>query len=374
MSGIYIHIPFCKSRCYYCDFYSCTEVTSIDKYVEVVKTEIRDRKEYLNAPVETVYFGGGTPSLLSSKHISEILEVIKENFNLIPNPEITFEANPDDLSTRYLKELARTDVNRLSIGIQSLDSYFLKLMNRRHTEEQALTCVEHAQRFGFDNISIDIIYGIPWLTTKELLTTLQKIGSLRIQHLSAYHITYEENTVFDTLKSRGFITPISDDESYNQYMSVVDWATKNNFIHYEISNFGKLGRFSKHNSNYWKQMSYLGVGAAAHSYNIHSRRWNVGNLHEYLKYKESNGKIFEEEKLSKTDRFNELLLTSLRTSWGIDIEKIREEFGHEKAQIIHSIAERYEKAGYITFEKNTAILTDKGFFIYDNIISDMFSD
>lgn len=312
--------------------------------------------------------------MLSSKHISEILETINDNFEVVENPEITFEANPDDLSTRYLKELARISVNRLSIGIQSLDSYFLKLMNRRHTEEQALTCIEHAQRFGFDNISIDIIYGIPWLTTKELLTTLQKIGSLRIQHLSAYHITYEENTVFDTLKTKGFITPISDDESYAQYMSIVEWATKNNFIHYEISNFGKLGRFSKHNSNYWKQMPYLGIGTAAHSYNIGSRRWNVESLHEYLKYGERHGKIYKEEQLTKNDRFNELLLTSLRTSWGIDIEKIRQEFGHDQANLIHSIAERYEKSGYLTIEKNTAILTDKGFFISDKIISEMFSD
>jgi oxygen-independent coproporphyrinogen-3 oxidase len=374
MSGIYIHIPFCKSRCYYCDFFSCTEVTAIDRYVDVLKTEIRDRKNYLNIPVETIYFGGGTPSLLNSKHISDLLETINDNFEVVENPEITFEANPDDLSTRYLKELARTSVNRLSIGIQSLDSYFLKLMNRRHTEEQALTCIEHAQRFGFDNISIDIIYGIPWLTTKELLTTLQKIGSLRIQHLSAYHITYEENTVFDTLKTKGFITPISDDESYAQYMSIVEWATNNNFIHYEISNFGKLGRFSKHNSNYWKQIPYLGIGAAAHSYSIESRRWNVESLHEYLKYEERKGIIYKEEQLTKTDRFNELLLTSLRTSWGIDIEKIRAEFGPEQANLIHSIAERYEKSGYLTIEKNTAILTDKGFFISDKIISEMFSD
>ncbi len=374
MSGIYIHIPFCKSRCYYCDFYSCTDVSAIDRYVDVLKTEINDRKNYLDLPVETIYFGGGTPSLLSAKHVTEIIELINNNFDVVQNPEITFEANPDDLTTRYLKELARTPVNRLSVGIQSLDSYFLKLMNRRHTENQALTCIEQAQRFGFDNISIDIIYGIPWLTTKELLTTLQKIGSLRIQHLSAYHITYEENTVFYTLRNKGYITPISDDESYGQYMSIVEWSTKNNFIHYEISNFGKLGRFSKHNSNYWKQMPYLGVGAAAHSFNIASRRWNVENLHEYLKYKECKGNIYKEEHLTKVDRFNELLLTSLRTSWGVDIEKIRTEFGHERANIIHSIAERYEKSGYITIEQNTAILTDKGFFISDKIISEMFSD
>ncbi len=374
MSGIYIHIPFCKSRCYYCDFYSCTELWEIDRYIDIVKTEIKDRADYLNDTVETIYFGGGTPSVLTPKHIFDLIETITGKFKVSTNLEITFEANPDDLNTRYLKELARTPINRLSIGIQSLNPYYLKLMNRRHSEEQAITCVQHARRFGFNNISVDLIYGIPELTISELKATLDKLSKLNIQHLSAYHITYEENTVFDRLKNKGFIVPISDDESYKQYMTVVEWANANNLIHYEISNFGKLGYFSKHNSNYWNQSPYLGIGASAHSYNIHSRRWNIDNIHEYMKYIVNNGQIFKEEQLSKTDRYNELLLTSLRTAHGLNLEKVKKEFGEDKADLILSVAERYEKSGFLIFENNSAILTERGFFISDKIISDMFID
>ncbi|NLK14760.1 MAG: coproporphyrinogen III oxidase family protein, partial [Bacteroidales bacterium] len=290
------------------------------------------------------------------------------------NAEITLEANPDDLNTRYLKELARTSVNRLSIGVQSLNSYYLKLMHRRHNEEQAISSINHARRFGFDNISVDIIYGIPGLTIKELNSTLDKLNRANIQHLSAYHITYEENTVFDNLKNKGLIIPISDNESYEQYMAIIEWAKSNDFIHYEISNFGKKSFFSKHNSNYWDQVPYLGVGAAAHSYNVHSRRWNIDNIHEYVRYAEKGGQIYKEEQLSTTDRYNELLLTSLRTAHGIDLEKVKNEFGEDKAQLILSFAERYEKSGYMVLEENSAILTERGFFISDRIISDMFVD
>ncbi|HOG20561.1 MAG TPA: radical SAM family heme chaperone HemW [Salinivirgaceae bacterium] len=372
MSGIYIHIPFCKSRCYYCDFYSCTELWAIDKYINVLKTELTDRKNYISDEVETIYFGGGTPSVLTSKQIEEIIETITDTFKVSSNAEITLEANPDDLNTRYLKELARTPVNRLSIGVQSLNSYYLKLMYRRHSEEQALQCIDHAKRFGFDNISVDIIYGIPGLTINELNSTLNKLNRANIQHLSAYHITYEKDTVFDNLKNKGLIVPISDDEGYEQYMTIVEWANANNFIHYEISNFGKLNFLSKHNSNYWDQVPYLGVGAAAHSYNVHSRRWNIDNIHEYMKYDEKGGQIYKEEQLSTIDRYNELLLTSLRTAHGIDLEKVKSQFGEDKAQLILSFAERYEKSGYMVFEKNSAILTERGFFISDRIISDMF--
>ena len=374
MSGIYIHIPFCKSRCYYCDFYSCTELWAIDKYINVLKTELADRKNYISDEVETIYFGGGTPSILSSTQIEGIIEIITDNFKVSPNAEITLEANPDDLNTRYLKELARTSVNRLSIGVQSLNSYYLKLMHRRHNEEQAISSINHARRFGFDNISVDIIYGIPGLTIKELNSTLDKLNRANIQHLSAYHITYEENTVFDNLKNKGLIIPISDNESYEQYMSIIEWAKSNDFIHYEISNFGKKSFFSKHNSNYWDQVPYLGVGAAAHSYNVHSRRWNIDNIHEYVRYAEKGGQIYKEEQLSTTDRYNELLLTSLRTAHGIDLEKVKNEFGEDKAQLILSFAERYEKSGYMVLEENSAILTERGFFISDRIISDMFVD
>ncbi|MDD2564523.1 MAG: radical SAM family heme chaperone HemW [Salinivirgaceae bacterium] len=373
MSGIYLHIPFCKSRCYYCDFYSCTEVSKMEEYVEILKYEIIDRKKYLSDTVDSIYFGGGTPSVLSIENIESILKTITEHYKLSKNVEITLEANPDDLNTRSLKLLARTPINRLSIGIQSMDNYFLKLMNRRHSAEQAIQAVEQARRFGFDNISVDLIYGIPGLTERELRSSLQKIAALEIQHLSAYHITYEKDTVFDLLRQKGLLNPISDDESYYQYKLISDWATQNNFIHYEISNFGKLGRFSKHNSSYWRQQPYLGVGASAHSYNINKRRWNIDNINEYLNYKIKNGEIYKEESLTKVDRFNELLLTSLRTSWGIDIKQVEHEYGSDYAQLLLSTAERYEAQGYLTIQNNNAILTEKGFFISDKIISDMFT-
>ena len=373
MSGIYIHIPFCKSRCYYCDFFSCIELSKIEKYVKTIQFELIDRKTYISNTIDSIYIGGGTPSVLSIDNISAILDTISKHYTLNQSIEITFEANPDDLSTRFLKELARTPINRLSIGIQAFDNYFLKLMNRRHSTEQTINAINQAKRFGFDNISIDLIYGIPGLTEKELRSSLQKINTLNIQHVSAYHITYEENTIFNTLKNKGLLIPISDDESYNQYQIITEWATENNFIHYEISNYGKLGRFSKHNSNYWRQKPYLGIGASAHSFNIESRRWNINNIDEYLQYKSLNGQIYSEEKLSKIDRLNELLLTSLRTSWGVDIEYIKHEYGGEYAQLFLSVAERYEKSGYLIIQDNKALLTEKGFFISDKIISDLFT-
>lgn len=372
MAGIYIHIPFCKSRCYYCDFYSTTDLWLISEYIKALKLELTDRIEYLNEKVETIYFGGGTPSVLQPRLVQELIETIYSNYNIADNPEITIEANPDDLTDRYLNELAKTYINRLSIGIQSLDPYYLKLMNRRHSSGQAGMSIKLAQKHGFNNISVDIIFGIPNMTKEELLSTLEKLGKLNVHHLSAYHLTYADSTVFHSLKEQGVMVPVGDDESYEQYMHIIDWSNNNGFVHYEISNFGKSGYFSKHNSNYWKGIPYLGVGVSAHSYNGTSRQWNVSNINKYLDYKNQRSTIFEIETLSTNHKFNELLLTSLRTTQGLDIDRIRIEFGNDKAQMVLSVAERYEKSGYLFFDNNIAILNDRGLFISDRIISDMF--
>lgn len=369
MSGIYIHIPFCKSRCFYCDFYSCTDISKINSYVESLKKEIIERKSYLKEEVKTIYFGGGTPSLLDVIHIEDLLSTIIANYSCAENMEITLEANPDDLSKEKIEQLSQTLVNRLSIGIQSFDKKSLSLMNRRHSSQEAVECVKNAQNTGFDNISIDLIYGMPWLHTKQLNSTLKQIETLSIQHLSAYHLTIEENTVFGLQLEKGTIKNISENKSFEQYMLIAEWAKKNNFIHYEISNFGIEGKFSLHNSNYWKQKTYIGVGPSAHSYNLNSRSWNESDIYTYIN---SEKRMFYEEHLTKNDMFNELLLKSLRTIWGINIDIIKKQFGEEDAKKVWHVLHNYYEQGYAEIRNNTIRLNERGFFISDKIISDMF--
>ncbi|HSM49598.1 MAG TPA: radical SAM family heme chaperone HemW, partial [Draconibacterium sp.] len=288
MAGIYIHIPFCRRKCYYCDFYKTVNTSLTPKYIDALITEIVQRKNYLeNEPVETIYFGGGTPSVLTRNEIVEILNTLHRHFTISPNVEITFEANPDDFSGDYLKEIYQAGIRRLSIGIQSFQNEILQKMNRRHDAAQAIEAVENAAKTGFNDISADLIYGLPGLTHNQWKADLKRVFELPVQHLSAYHLTYHEGTAFYTWLKKGTLKELKEAESVSQFQILNEMAKENGFEQYEISNFAKNGKYSKHNSAYWLGVKYLGLGPSAHSFNSISRRWNVAHIESYIKALES---------------------------------------------------------------------------------------
>ncbi len=373
MSGIYIHIPFCAKKCYYCDFFMSLSLAYKDDYLRALKKEIEQRKNYLqNQSVETIYFGGGTPSLLNEKELNGLFDILYRHFKISENAEITLEANPDDLNKNYLRELKNTPINRLSIGIQSFFDDDLKMMNRRHNGEQSISSVKKAQDAGFENISGDLIYGLPEMTADKWEKNLDSFFKLNIPHLSAYHLTYEPNTVFYKQLKNKKIQEISEEESFAQFELLRQKARQNNFIHYETSNFGKEGFFSRHNTAYWKQKHYLGIGASAHSYDGNSRQFNVKNLKEYIKKTEKNSIYFEKEILSEKDKYNDYLITSLRTMWGTDIGYISKHFGKNFSDFLKDKSEEHIKKGNLLLKKNVLFLSDKGKFIEDLITEDLF--
>lgn len=372
MAGIYIHIPFCKQRCNYCDFYKTTQVLKKPEFVEALITEMQQRQLWIVSDVvKTIYFGGGTPSLLTSDEINRMIDSIYTHFSVIDTPEITLEANPDDITEKYLTELRQTKINRLSIGIQSFNNYQLKQMNRRHNANQAVTCIKQAQNAGFTNISTDIIYGLPDLDLKKWEHDLNLMGSLNIQHLSAYHLTFEEGTVFNNMRNKGVLIPVLEEDSVDQFRFLINWARSNGFEHYEISNFAKPGFYSKHNSSYWQQEVYLGLGPSAHSYNGDKRSWNVSDLDKYLFGVNKGSAYIEFELLTDAEKYNEYLMTWLRTFWGVDINKIGELFGEERMHHFEKMIAIFVKSGSIYMKNNHAILSDEGVFISDNILSEL---
>ncbi len=373
MSGIYIHIPFCAKKCFYCDFFMSLSLQYKEAYLQTLKKELNLRKNYLkNELVETVYFGGGTPSLLNDKEFNEIFEQINNNFEVSKNAEITTEANPDNLSETYLKKLKETPVNRLSIGIQSFFDDDLQLMNRRHTAEQSISAVKRAQDAGFSNISGDLIYGLPEMTSEKWKNNLDAFFKLKIPHLSAYHLTYEPNTVFSKRLKSGKIREIPEEESVNQFKILQKETEKQGFIQYETSNFGKEGFFSKHNMSYWQQKNYLGIGTAAHSYNGTSRQFNIKNIKEYIKRAGADMNYFEKEILSEKDKYNDYIITRLRTMWGVDLNYIRKNTGKKFADYFSEKAQSHIINGNIIQKKNIFCITDKGKFIEDLISEDLF--
>ncbi|WP_462281272.1 radical SAM family heme chaperone HemW [Salinivirga cyanobacteriivorans] len=373
MAGIYIHYPFCKSRCYYCDFYTITDSSLKPPFYEALLYEIGLRKDFLKQEtIETIYFGGGTPSLLDPAKVNQVLETIHKHFTVADLPEITIEINPDDVSKYYAKQLKQTQVNRVSLGIQAFYNYHLRLMNRRHKVMGALKAVDILQAEGYDNISIDLIYGLPEMTKAEWEKTLNKAVKMNIQHISAYHLTYEEGTVFDKLRKNGTLIPPDEDISLWQFNTMTDFLENNDFIQYEISNFGKMGRFSKHNINYWQNKPYLGLGPAAHSFDGESRYWNISDISKYLRIERKNDDIREKEILTASDRFNEYLMTGLRTYWGIDLAHIEQHFPDKNSDELLKTIEKYIESGHIKAEGNKYYLTRKGMFISDKITAELF--
>lgn len=372
MSGIYIHIPFCRQRCHYCDFYTTTQLKRKPELVEALVRELTLRKSVLQQnSINTIYFGGGTPSLLTVDEITEIIATIYKNYQVAKNPEITFEANPDDLSEKQLELLAQTKINRLSIGIQSFISANLQLMNRRHQAQQAIDAVKNAQQTGFKNISIDLIYGLPNFSMDAWKYNLEQVEKLNVQHVSAYHLTYEKGTVFDVKRRKGVLQETREEESIAQFKYLISWAKKHNFIHYEISNFGKENFFSEHNSNYWNQQKYLGVGPSAHSYFIDTRSWNPSNLSIYINGVMENKAIIEVENLSDVDKFNELIITSLRTRNGLNIDLVEKQFGNQLKHHVLHMAEKFIENKKMYVKNNQLIFTDSGVFISDAIMAEL---
>lgn len=372
MAGIYIHFPFCVKRCYYCDFYSTTSLKYIDSYLKALLKEVHLRKDYLsNQAIETIYFGGGTPSVLKVQDIERVLKELKNNYSISKSVEITIEINPDDNYTGYFKNLYSIGINRLSIGAQSFDDKFLELMNRRHKVEQVYKCIENATEAGIKNIGIDLLYGLPGMNLDLWNSTLEKAFNLPIKHLSAYHITYEKGTVFYDLLKQGKLFITDEEDSWLQYKMLHELADKYNFDHYEISNFSKKGYHSQHNSNYWNGAYYLGLGPSAHSYNGSCRQWNFADLRKYINSIEANKPPFDSEQLTLKDKANDYILTKLRTKPGLDLDVFKNLFNDENYKLIMKGIKKYVTSEHADIRDNTIYLTLKGWFISDKIISDL---
>ena len=340
-------------------------------FIDALLKETSLRKDYLGSEkISTIYFGGGTPSLFSIEEIGKILDRIKNLFKVRDECEITIELNPDDVHPAYLERLKQHDVNRISLGIQSWRDSDLKILNRRHNSAQAVKALEDTLNAGFKNVSIDLIYGIPGMGKNDWESNLDFSFSFDIKHLSAYHLTFEKGTVFGKMLEKGDISEIDEDDSNAQFNSLIEKAESAGFIQYEISNFGKPGYFSLHNSNYWKQVSYIGLGPSAHSFNGYSRQWNIRDVKGYIKAINTGKEFFESEELDAKIRFNEYIMTSLRTMWGIDLEYVEKMFEKEGYDYVVNLASKYRNYGMMKQEKNSLVLTNQGKMISDNIISE----
>jgi oxygen-independent coproporphyrinogen-3 oxidase len=349
VSGIYLHIPFCKQACYYCNFHFSTSLKKKVELLDCLVKEIALRKDEIKGDtIETIYFGGGTPSLLSTKEIQALIDAVYRNFKVVAHPEITLEANPDDLSEEKIIELSQSPINRLSIGIQSFFEHDLKLMNRAHNVHEAKKCLEIATNY-FENISVDLIYGIPDCTNEQWRDNIHTALRFGVPHISSYALTVEPNTALDSFVKKGIIKNVDDDKAEEQFVILTEELNKAGFIHYELSNFGKKGFFSKNNSSYWLGKSYLGIGPAAHSFNGKQRSWNVQNNAIYIKKIIQNELPIQRETLSVSDRYNEYVMTGLRTVWGVSLEKINKDFGENYGKYLQMQAKKFYNTGITVY-------------------------
>lgn len=372
MSGIYIHIPFCKQACHYCDFHFSTVMGKKEAMVSALQKELLLRKdEYNGEVVETIYFGGGTPSVLAMDEIQSIIDAVYSNYEILDSPEITLEANPDDLSLEKIKALAASPVNRLSIGIQSFFEEDLKLMNRAHTAEEAEDCIRQAKKY-FDNISIDLIYGIPDMSNARWKQNIEKALSLDIPHISSYALTVEPNTALAKFIERGVVKNVDDAVAQTHFHILLETLEVAGFESYEISNFGKPGYFSRNNTAYWQQKKYIGIGPSAHSYDGSRRGWNINNNPKYLKAIENGELPMETEILSTTDRYNEYVMTGLRTIWGVSLDKVAAEYGKKYREYLLKQAEKYMQEHVLYLDGDILLTTKKGRFLADGIAADLF--
>ncbi len=382
MAGIYLHIPFCKQACSYCDFHFSTSLKKKEEILTCMQKELILRKaELQNTPIETIYFGGGTPSLLNTHEIRILIQTIQKHYTVIEHPEITLEANPDDLIETKIIELAESPVNRLSIGVQSFFEDDLKLMNRAHNAHEAKKCLVLATGH-FDNITVDLIYGVPNMTNERWRENLQTLFDLGIHHISSYALTVEPKTALESFIRKGTYTDVDEQVARAHFEILVSETKKQGFVHYEISNFGKPNFFSKHNTSYWQGKKYLGIGPSAHSFNGTHRSWNVSNNTKYIKCLKEDILPNENEELSLHDRFNEYIMTGLRTIWGVSLHKVEQDFGVVIKEHLLAAAEKFIQEGLLQVviddthldEPPKAILktTQKGKFLADGLASELF--
>ena len=372
MAGIYIHIPFCKQACNYCNFHFSTSLHYKNDLLKAILLEIKMQQYFLeNEKIETIYFGGGSPSILETDEVKRIIEVIYNNYNVGDLKEVTLEANPDDLSGQKIKELKNTVINRFSIGVQSFFDEDLIWMNRVHNSQQADRAIKTAQDAGFHNLTIDLIYGIPTLSNGNWIKNLSKALDLQVPHISAYALTVEEKTPLHKMISKHEKENVDEKRSAAQMIMLIETLISIDFEHYEISNFAKFNQYALHNTNYWKGEKYLGIGPSAHSFNGNERRWNVSNNQQYFQGIFSNKSIFENEILSAKDQFNEWLMTGLRTQWGCDLTVAKMKFDESWIKEILQDAEPYFNAKKMMQLENKLILTNEGKLIADRIISDL---
>lgn len=372
MAGFYIHIPFCKKLCSYCDFYFTMSLEHKEEMLDALAKEIAERRDYLHGEtISTLYFGGGTPTVCSTSQLKVLIDRVKELYPC-QIEELTVEANPDDLTPEYLADLRAIGVNRLSIGIQSFVERDLQLMNRRHNAQMAIDVVPMAQAAGFDNISIDLIYGIPGQTEEEWIDNLEKALSLNVQHISAYHLSIEPKTVFGNKMKRGLFRPIDDEASERLYRLLESRLKGGGFEHYEVSNFAKPGFYSRHNTAYWTYAKYIGIGPSAHSFDGTSRQWNIANNSRYLKAIANGTVHYEVEHMSLAEQYNELILTSLRTMWGLDRQALQTRFGEPLVGYFNASIKPYVDCGKLVDDGVSVRIPTEHFLLSDGIMSDLF--
>ena len=372
MAGIYIHIPFCKRRCIYCDFFSTTQSEKKSAYVHALCKELDMRKDYLEGEdIETIYLGGGTPSQLTQKELEEIFSSLYNIYKVKEDAEITLEANPDDLTPEYIHMLRTLPINRISMGIQTFQEETLKLLHRRHTAQQAIEAVKHCREAGFQNISIDLMYGLPGETLDTWEKDLRQAIALRPEHISAYHLIYEEGTALWKLREQHQVEEADEDLSVTLFRTLIDELTHAGYEHYEISNFCLPGLHSRHNSSYWTGKKYLGCGPSAHSFNGTSRQWNVASLDKYIQAIQQGKLDYEIEELDIYTRYNDFVITTIRTHWGMSLSHLRSTYGENLYQYCLRMAKPHLEQGVLEIKEDTLKLTKEGIFISDGIMSDL---
>jgi oxygen-independent coproporphyrinogen III oxidase len=374
VSGIYIHIPFCRQACHYCDFHFSTKTTTLKPVINAIVKEMELQRHFLdlkNDPVTTLYFGGGTPSMAGADNISRLIDEVQQRFGLASPAEITLEANPDDFhQSQKINAFMQAGINRLSLGIQSFHDAQLRYLNRAHDAGQAVRAVRNAQDLGLENISVDLIYALPGSTSTSWQQDLDKAIELNVPHISSYCLTIEDKTVFGNRVKKGLMKPVNEDRAAEQFTQLVDVLTDNNYEHYEISNFCLPGQYSKHNTNYWKQVPYLGLGPSAHSFNRVGRQYNVANNVLYYKAINENKIPATTETLSREDQINEYLMTGLRTRWGCELNIFKDQFNYD---LVARQGEKLkEMESLVSIENNTLLLTQKGKLFADQVAWELF--
>ncbi|MFR9514331.1 MAG: radical SAM family heme chaperone HemW [Rikenellaceae bacterium] len=370
MSAIYLHIPFCKRLCGYCDFFKSVKLNQLDATLDAMECEIVEQRSFLSDhKINTIYFGGGTPSLLTAVQVERLLKVISENYDLSSLSEVTLEANPDDLTLQYLEALHRVGVNRLSIGVQSFDDDELRFMNRRHTSAQAIDVVRMAQSVGFNNITIDLIFGVEGFGVEVLKRSIDVALSLNVQHISAYHLTLEAGTPFARRVAKGELHAVAEEQSEEEYRIIEEVLTSANFDHYEVSNYAREGFRSQHNSSYWRGVEYLGIGAGAHSFNGQERRFAISYIESYL---EGGVGRYEVERLSEVDRYNEFVMTSLRCREGLELLRMQHEFGAKLFAHFELESQKWLLDGDLVLRDGWVFIPTARFLMSDAIIGSLF--